>query len=60
MELGEWLPKLAELTSKVKELDVMFNNCYRDFGVRNAQDMSILIRSQSLLFPDNIETQKKK
>ena len=51
-ELTEWLPRLAELASKVKELHIMFNNCYRDFGVRNARDIDILIRSQPLLFPD--------
>jgi len=59
-ELAEWLPKLAELASKTKELHVMFNNCYRDFGVKNAQDMDKLIRSQPLLVPDHLKTQKKK
>ena len=34
--------------------ETMFNNCYRDFGVKNAQDMDKLIRSQPLLVPDHL------
>jgi len=51
-ELKEWTPKLAKLAPQVKELHVMFNNCYGDYGVRNARDMDHLIRSQPALFPD--------
>ena len=55
-ELGEWLPGLAELASKVKQLHVLFNNCYGDYGVRNARDIDKLIRSQPSLFPDYLKT----
>lgn len=51
-ELDEWLPRLAELASKVKQLHVLFNNCYEDFGIRNAHDIDRLMRPQPLLFPD--------
>ena len=58
-ELGEWLPKLVELASKVKQLHVLFNNCYGDYGVRNARDIDRLIRSQPSLFPDYLKPPKK-
>jgi len=58
-ELGEWLPKLAELASKVTQLHVLFNNCYGDYGVRNARDIDRLIRSQPSLFPDYLKPPKK-
>jgi uncharacterized protein YecE (DUF72 family) len=51
-ELREWLPSLSGLASQVKELHVMFNNCYRDCSVRNARDMDVLMKSQPSLFPD--------
>lgn len=58
-ELGEWLPKLAELASKVTQLHILFNNCYGDYGVRNARDIDRLIRSQPSLFPDYLKPPKK-
>lgn len=58
-ELGEWLPKLAELASKAKQLHILFNNCYADYGVRNARDIDRLIRSQPSLFPDYAKAPKK-
>lgn len=50
-ELDEWLPRLKFLASRTRELHVLFNNCYGDYGVRNARDITDLIRSQPLLFP---------
>ena len=58
-ELKEWLPKLSGLTGQVKELHVMFNNCYGDYGVRNARDMDVLVRSQPSLFPDYQKPRQK-
>lgn len=58
-ELGEWLPKLAELASKVRQLHVLFNNCYGDYGVRNARDIGRLMKSQPHLFPDYLETRER-
>lgn len=53
-ELEEWLPRLAGLSSKVKEMHVLFNNCYRDYGVKNAGDIDRMARSQPALFPDYV------
>jgi len=58
-ELGQWLPGLAELASEVRQLHVLFNNCYGDYGVRNARDIDRLIRSQPSLFPDYLKPPKK-
>jgi len=53
-ELLEWLPRLARVASEVKQLHILFNNCYADYGIKNARDMDRLIRSQPSLFPDYI------
>jgi uncharacterized protein YecE (DUF72 family) len=42
-ELREWVPRLEELAGQVRRLHVMFNNCYRDKGVRNAKQMADLL-----------------
>ena len=58
-ELGEWLPRLAELASEVRQLHVLFNNCYGDYGIRNARDIDRLMRSQPSLFPDYLKAPEK-
>ena len=42
-ELGGWLPRLAQLSSGAAEVHALMNNCYRDFGVRNATDLQELL-----------------
>jgi uncharacterized protein YecE (DUF72 family) len=45
-ELGEWVPKVETLAAQTRETHVLMNNCYRDFGVRNARDMGALLDVQ--------------
>jgi uncharacterized protein YecE (DUF72 family) len=42
-ELGEWVPKLEELSGQVRETHVLMNNCYRDFAVRNARELGDML-----------------
>ena len=52
-ELGEWLPRITSLASQTRETQVLMNNCYHDFAVRNARDLAGLLRAdQPGLFPD--------
>jgi len=51
-ELGEWVPKIAHLAGRTRQVHALFNNCYGDYGVRNARDMDALIRAQVPLFPE--------
>ncbi|MGH9060865.1 MAG: DUF72 domain-containing protein [Acidimicrobiales bacterium] len=41
-ELSEWLPRVVELAG-AEEVHVLMNNCYQDYGVRNAADMARLL-----------------
>jgi uncharacterized protein YecE (DUF72 family) len=43
-ELAEWVPRVGELAGKVEETHVLFNNCYSDYGVRNAADLGQQLR----------------
>jgi uncharacterized protein YecE (DUF72 family) len=43
-ELSEWVPKMHDLAHHASEVHVLFNNCYGDYAVRNAQQMLELLR----------------
>jgi uncharacterized protein YecE (DUF72 family) len=42
-ELQEWAPQVAELAESASETHAIFNNCYADYGVRNAAQMADLL-----------------
>jgi uncharacterized protein YecE (DUF72 family) len=42
-ELKDLAPRVKELASEAKETHVLFNNCYSDFGVRNAARLADLV-----------------
>jgi uncharacterized protein YecE (DUF72 family) len=42
-ELARWAPQVAELAGSASETHAIFNNCYQDYGVRNAQQMADLL-----------------
>lgn len=44
-ELREWVPPLRELAGKAQRLHVLMNNCYADYGVRNAAMIGQLLRA---------------
>jgi uncharacterized protein YecE (DUF72 family) len=42
-ELKEWVGPLRELDDQVQETHALMNNCYQDYGVRNAYDLANLL-----------------
>ena len=42
-ELKEWVPRISALASEARETHVLMNNCYRDFAVRDAQELGGLL-----------------
>ena len=46
-ELREMVPKVEELASQARETHVVFNNCYRDYGVRNAHTMLSMLTTEN-------------
>ena len=42
-ELTDWLPQVRTLAGNARETHVVFNNCYADYGVRNARQMGELL-----------------
>ncbi len=44
-ELRPWVKRVQELAGDTREVHVLMNNCYEDYGVRNAADMTDLLAS---------------
>jgi uncharacterized protein YecE (DUF72 family) len=42
-ELAEWAPRVQEVADQARETHVLFNNCYRDYGVTNARQLALLL-----------------
>jgi uncharacterized protein YecE (DUF72 family) len=42
-ELLEWVPRIREVASQVRETHVLMNNCFRDFAVNNARQLGDLL-----------------
>jgi uncharacterized protein YecE (DUF72 family) len=44
-ELREWVKPARQLAGQAKQLQILMNNCYEDYGVVNAAQMAGLIRN---------------
>jgi uncharacterized protein YecE (DUF72 family) len=42
-ELAQWVTPLRQLDEQANETHALMNNCYQDFGVRNAHDLGALL-----------------
>jgi uncharacterized protein YecE (DUF72 family) len=43
-ELKAWAPKLRDMAKSATEVHAVFNNCYSDYAVRNAEELGNLLR----------------
>lgn len=46
-ELAEWVPRIDALAERAREVHVLMNNCFGDFAVRNAFDMTALLEREA-------------
>jgi len=42
-ELLEWLPRIKAAAGEAKEVHLMFNNCYANYGTTNAREIAALL-----------------
>ncbi|HXJ62789.1 MAG TPA: DUF72 domain-containing protein [Actinomycetota bacterium] len=42
-ELEEWVPRIEDMATSARETHVLMNNCYRDYAVNNARQLSSLL-----------------
>ena len=42
-QLKAWVPKIEALAERARSVHALMNNCYQDYGVRNAADLASLL-----------------
>ena len=42
-ELSQWVPRIREAADQAKEVHLMFNNCYANYGTTNAREIADLL-----------------
>jgi uncharacterized protein YecE (DUF72 family) len=47
-ELREWVPRIEHLAEGARNVHVLLNNCYEDYAVRNAKDLTRLLSSEDV------------
>jgi uncharacterized protein YecE (DUF72 family) len=54
-ELSEWVPKIEELSRETEQVHALMNNCYADYGVRNAGQLAELLQQHgaAVVTPDS-------
>lgn len=45
-ELAEWVPRIEEAAARAKEVHVLMNNCYANYGTTNAAQIAALLREE--------------
>jgi uncharacterized protein YecE (DUF72 family) len=46
-QLAEWEPKVKEVASKAKDVHLLMNNCYANYGTTNAREIAALLRESA-------------
>ena len=47
-ELAEWVPRTRRLAQLASRVHLLMNNCYQDYGVRNAAELASMLAGESL------------
>jgi uncharacterized protein YecE (DUF72 family) len=45
-ELAEWLPRIKEAAEQAREMHVLMNNCYANYGSTNARELAALLEEE--------------
>jgi uncharacterized protein YecE (DUF72 family) len=46
-ELGEWVPRIREAASQTKQMHLLMNNCYANYGTTNAREIAALLAGEA-------------
>jgi uncharacterized protein YecE (DUF72 family) len=46
-ELGEWVPRVREAAAAAKNVHVLMNNCYANYGTTNAREIATLLQENT-------------
>jgi uncharacterized protein YecE (DUF72 family) len=46
-ELGEWVPRIRDAAAHAREVHVLMNNCYANYGTTNAREIADLLAREA-------------
>jgi uncharacterized protein YecE (DUF72 family) len=44
-ELGEWAPRVREAAAAARDVHVLMNNCYANYGTTNARELAAMLEA---------------
>lgn len=47
-ELNEWLPRIREAAAETREMHLLMNNCYANYGSTNARELAAMLERELL------------
>jgi uncharacterized protein YecE (DUF72 family) len=45
-ELAEWLPRIREAAAEAREMHILMNNCYANYGSTNARELAAMLETE--------------
>lgn len=51
-ELREWVPRLREAAEEAREMHILMNNCYANYGSTNARELAAMLAEELAAEPD--------
>lgn len=51
-EMREWLPRIREAAAEAREMHILMNNCYANYGSTNARELAAMLETELASEPD--------
>jgi uncharacterized protein YecE (DUF72 family) len=45
-ELAEWVPRIREAAKEAREMHILMNNCYANYGSTNARELAAMLEAE--------------
>ncbi|MGZ6315341.1 MAG: DUF72 domain-containing protein [Candidatus Limnocylindrales bacterium] len=45
-ELAEWIPRIREAAAQAREMHILMNNCYANYGSTNARELAAMLEAE--------------
>jgi uncharacterized protein YecE (DUF72 family) len=45
-ELAEWVPRIREAAEEAREMHILMNNCYANYGSTNARELAVMLEAE--------------
>ncbi len=53
-DLREWVPRIREAAEEAREMHILMNNCYANYGSTNARELAAMLEAELAASPDPV------